>query len=119
LNLLFDIEFLWFHVLHTFFLGGEEFHSVNLTQRKGDTVNGVSEKHRMMCERSLDDDVLEILGYDDSKNELVPSESDSSDTESDSDDETIVHIVIPPDSLLLYCLLHLCVTANVGINVVV
>jgi hypothetical protein len=36
----------------------------------------------MMCDRGLDDDIVEILGYDDLKNELVPSESDSSDTES-------------------------------------
>jgi len=36
----------------------------------------------MMCDRGLDDDIVEILGYDDSKNELVPSESDSNDTES-------------------------------------
>jgi hypothetical protein len=107
------------HVLLTFFvIFCEEFHSVSIAQRKGDTVNGESEKHRIMCERSLDDDVLEILGNDDLKNELVPSESDSSDTDSDSGDETIVH-VIPPDSLLLYCPLHLCFTANVGINMVV
>ena len=89
-----------------------------MAQRKGDTVNSESEKHRMMCERSLDDNILEILGYDDSKNELFPSENDSSDTECDSD-ATVVHVVIPPDSLLLFCPLHLCFTANVGINVVV
>jgi hypothetical protein len=77
-----------------------------MAQRKGDIVNGESEKHRMMCERSLDGNILEILGYDDLKNGLVPSESDSSDTESDSDDEAIVHVVIPPDSLLPYCPLH-------------
>ena len=33
-----------------------------------------------MCNRSLDDSIVEILGYN---NELVPSESDSSDTESE------------------------------------
>jgi hypothetical protein len=88
-----------------------------VAQRKVDTVNSESEKHRVMCERSLDDDILEILDYDDLKNELVPSENDSSDTECDSD-ATVVH-VIPPDSLPLYCPLHLCFTANVGINVVV
>lgn len=54
----------------------------------------------------------------DSKNELVPSESYSCDTESDSDEATVVHVVIPPDSLLLYHPLHLCFTANIGINVV-
>ena len=46
LNLLFDIEFVWFHVLHTFFfvIFCKEFHSVNMAQRKGDTVNNESEK---------------------------------------------------------------------------
>jgi hypothetical protein len=31
---------------------------------------------------------------------------------------TVVHVVIPLDSLLLYHPLHLCFAANVGINVV-
>jgi hypothetical protein len=46
-------------------------------------------------------------------------DSDSSDTESDSDDETDVHIVILPDSSPLYCPLPLPFTENVCINVVV
>lgn len=54
LNLLFDIVFLWFHVLLSFFLlfFCEEFCSVNMVQSKGDSVNVESEKHRMICERN-------------------------------------------------------------------
>ena len=121
LNLLSDSVFLWFHVLQSFFLlfFCEEFCSVNMARSKGDSVNGESEKHRMICERNSDDDDVEIQVYEDLKNELVLSESDSSDRESASDDGTDVRVVIPLDCSLLYCPVHLCFTANVGINVVV
>jgi hypothetical protein len=50
-------------------------------------------------ERSLDDDIAEIVVYEDSENELTSSDSDSS----YSDDETDVHVAInPPDSSPIY-----------------
>jgi hypothetical protein len=39
-------------------------------------------------------DTAEILGYKNQKNELIPSDNDSGNTQSNSDDETDVHIVV-------------------------
>jgi hypothetical protein len=65
-------------------------------KRKGEDVNSESKKRRITYTRGLDDDddIAEILVYKDAENELIPSDSDSS----DSYDETDVHIVVPPNS---------------------
>jgi hypothetical protein len=63
-----------------------------MAKRKGDDVNRESNKCRITYERSLDDDnIAEILVYEYLENELMSSDNDSSDTESDSDDETDVN----------------------------
>jgi len=58
----------------------------------------VKEK-RITHEMSLDDDIAEIVVYEDSENELISSDSESS----NSDDETDVHVAVnPSDSSPIY-----------------
>jgi hypothetical protein len=92
-----------------------------MVKRKGDDVNSESKRHRIMCERNLDDnDIAEMLVYEDLENNFIPPDSDSCNTENDSNDGRDVYIVvILPDSSPLYCALPLPFTETVGINVVV
>jgi hypothetical protein len=92
-----------------------------MVKKKDNNTHIESKKYRITCERSLNDDnTAEILVYEYLENELISSNSDSSDTECNSEDDTHVHVVvIPPDSSPLYHTLPSPFTKKVSINVVV
>lgn len=74
-----------------------DFQSVNTAKRK--RLRRVRIKNTELYSTVYD--TAEILGYKNQKNELIPSDNDSGNTQSNSDDETDVHIVVIwPDSSL-------------------
>jgi hypothetical protein len=91
-----------------------------VVKKKGGSLISESKRHRIMHERSLDDDITEMLVHEDWENQLILIDNDFDVTKRDRDDVTDIHdVVIPPDSSLLFRPLHLPSIQNVGISVIV
>ena len=94
--------------------------SLTVVKKKGGSLISESKRHRIMHERSLDDDITEMLVHEDWENQLILIDNDFDVTKRDRDDVTDIHdVVIPPDSSLLFRPLHLPSIQNVGISVIV
>lgn len=91
-----------------------------MVKRKGGSLISESKRHGIMCERSSDDDITEMLVHEDWENQLILIDSYFGDMKRDCDDVTDIHdVVIPPDSSLLFRPLPLPFTQNVGLNVII
>jgi hypothetical protein len=93
-----------------------------MVKKKGNNMNSESKKYRIICEMSLNyENIAEIMVYEYLQNELISFDSDSSATESDSDDETdvLLVVIIPPDSSPRYNPSPSPFTKKVGIIAVV
>lgn len=91
-----------------------------MVKRKGGSLISESIRHRIMREKSSDDDITEMLFHEDWENQLILIDSDFGDTKRDRDDVTDIHdVVIPPDSSSLFRPHPLPFTQNVGINMII